>query len=260
MQMHRQVTPASSSIPWRESATAALANYRFYAHLHIRLFPYIYTYAKQPSRDRLADHPAARPGQPGRPEPYALQHGYRFGNEFLSPRCSRRTRRRPGLPARRELDRLLDQRPSGSQLITWNNANQSQIPLFVREGAIVPMLRTDVRTLCDANYVNNPQVSTMDGSWLIQAYPAGTSGFSAFDGTSLQCQGTAASGTITISSTARTITLRILGDQPTRSGATTWSCGAGNTRIGGSRLALRPAAGCIEIDFTHSGGTTIIEY
>ena len=25
-----------------------------------------------------------------------------------------------------------------------------------REGTIIPMLRSDVRTLCDANYVNNP--------------------------------------------------------------------------------------------------------
>jgi len=57
----------------------------------------------------------------------------------------------------------------------------------------------------------------MDGSWLIQAYPGGASEFSAFDGTRLQCQGTAASGTIT-------------------------------------------AAGFIEIDFAHSGRTTVINY
>ncbi len=57
----------------------------------------------------------------------------------------------------------------------------------------------------------------MDGSWLIQAYPGAASEFSAFDGTRLQCQGTAASGTIT-------------------------------------------AAGFIEIDFAHSGRTTVINY
>ncbi len=106
------------------------------------------------------------------------------------------------------------------------------------------MLGSDVRTLCDANYVNNPQVSTMDGSWLIQAYPGGASEFSAFVGTRLQCQGTAASGTITISSAARTITLRILGDEP---GAVRRDNvvlpGQGTPGSGITRLALRRRGG-----------------
>jgi hypothetical protein len=37
-------------------------------------------------------------------------------------------------------------------------------PVFAGEGTIIPMLGSDVRTLCDANLVSNPRVSTMDGS------------------------------------------------------------------------------------------------
>jgi len=76
------------------------------------------------------------------------------------------------------------------------------------------MLQSDVSTLCDANYVNNPQVDTMDGIWPIQAIPAAPPSSAPFGGTCLQRQGTAASGTITIPSAARTITVRIVGDEP----------------------------------------------
>jgi alpha-D-xyloside xylohydrolase len=118
-----------------------------------------------------------------------------------------------------------------------------------------------VRTLCDANYVNNPQVSTTDGSWLIQAYPGGAAEFSAYDGTQLECQGTAAAGTITISSAARTITLRILADKPAavrRDNVALPEQGTPGSGIPGWRYDA--ATGFIEVDFTHSGGTTVISY
>jgi hypothetical protein len=123
-----------------------------------------------------------------------------------------------------------------------------------------PESSSDVRTLCDANSVNNPQVSTMDGSWLIQAYPAGTPGFSMYDGTSLQCQGTAASGTIAVSSTARTITVRVPSNQPNsvrRDNVILPQQGTPGSGVPGWRYDA--AAGFTEVGFTHSGETTIVE-
>lgn len=261
MQMHRQVT-RELQFPWR-FGDQALANYQFFARLHVRLFPYLYTYAQQASTTGL---PIIRPlvllNQTDA-NTFAVEHAYCFGNEFLvAPMLTpNATQRDLYLPAGNWLDFWTNARHTGGQIITWANANQAQFPLFVREGAIIPMLRSDVRTLCDANYINNPQVSTMDGSWLIQTYPGGASEFDAFDGTRLQSQGTAASGTITISSTARTITLRILGDQPgtvRRDNAVLPQQGTPGSGVPGWRYDA--AAGFIEIDFTHSGGTTVIEY
>ena len=261
MQMHRQVT-RELQFPWR-FGDQALANYQFFARLHVRLFPYLYTYAQQASTTGL---PIIRPlvllNQTDA-NTFAVEHAYCFGNEFLvAPMLTpNATQRDLYLPAGNWLDFWTSARHTGGQIITWANANQAQFPLFVREGAIIPMLRSDVRTLCDANYINNPQVSTMDGSWLIQAYPGGASEFDAFDGTRLQCQGTAVSGTITISSTARTITLRILGDQPgtvRRDNAVLPQQGTPGSGVPGWRYDA--VAGFIEIDFTHSGGTTVIEY
>ena len=45
------------SLPWR-FGDQALANYQFFARLHVRLFPYIYTYAQQASMTGL---PIIRP-------------------------------------------------------------------------------------------------------------------------------------------------------------------------------------------------------
>jgi len=261
MQMHRQVT-RELQFPWR-FGDQALANYQFFARLRVRLFPYIYTYAQQASTTGL---PIIRPLvllNQADASTYAVQHAYCFGNEFLvAPMLEpNATQRALYLPAGNWLDFWTSTRHAGGQIITWTNANQAQFPLLVREGAIIPMLRSDVRTLCDPNYVNNPQVSTMDGSWLIQAYPGGASEFSVFDGTRLQCQGTAAAGTVTISSAARTITLRILGDEPgavRRDNVVLPEQGTPGSGTPGWRYDT--AAGFIEIDFTHSGGTTVIDY
>lgn len=123
------------------------------------------------------------------------------------------------------------------------------------------MLGSGVGTLCDANLVSNPRVSTMDGSWLTRAYPGGGSESSAFGDTCLQYQGAAGSGTTTISSAARTITLSVLGDEPgtiRRDNVVLPGQGTPGPGISGWRRDV--AAGFIEIGFTHSGRTTMINY
>ena len=123
------------------------------------------------------------------------------------------------------------------------------------------MLGSDVGTLCDANLVSNPRVSTIDGSWRTHAYPGGASESSAFDGTCLQCQSAAGSGTTTISSAARTITPSVLGHEP---GAVRCENvvlpGQGTPGPGTSGWRCDVAAGFIEIGVTRSGRTTVINY
>jgi alpha-D-xyloside xylohydrolase len=195
--MHRQVR-AGRQYPWR-FGDQALANYQFFTRLHMRLFPYIYTYAKQASTTGL---PIIRPlvllDQTDR-STFGVEHAYRFGNEFLvAPMVTpNATAREVYLPQGTWLDFWTNARHDGGQLVTWTNANQAQMPLFVREGAIVPMLPNDVRTLCDRNSVDDPQVSTMDSGLLVQIYPGGGSDFTVFDGTQIHCDGAAAAGTIT---------------------------------------------------------------
>jgi hypothetical protein len=91
MQMHRQIHAGSlRQYPWgyAESGEStdnnrALANYRFYAMLHTRLFPYLYTYAKQSGETGL---PILRPLvllHQDDPRTMSVEHTYYFGGDLL---------------------------------------------------------------------------------------------------------------------------------------------------------------------------------
>jgi alpha-D-xyloside xylohydrolase len=259
MQMHRQVA-RQLQYPWR-FGQAALANFQFFARLHVLLFPYIYTYAKIASTTGL---PIIRPLvllDQTDPNTFTVNHTYRFGNELLvAPMLTpNATARNLYLPHGDWIDFWNHSSHPGGQTFTWTNPDQSKLPLFVRAGAIIPMLPSDVRTLCDANYVNDPTVKTRGDDLLFQVYPAGASSFTVFDGTEAQCQGDAAGGTVTVTATARNIVLRILANAPDA------------VRLDGEPLAqaLAPGTpgwrfdattGFLEINFSHPGGVTTIEY
>ena len=119
MQMHRQVNGANlRQYPWGYPEAGetiadnrALDNYAFYATLHTRLFPYIYTYAKQSNQTGL---PIIRPLvliHPDDPKTFGIQHAYYFGADLLVAPVDRdEGDRAPGLPSGRGLARLLDER------------------------------------------------------------------------------------------------------------------------------------------------------
>ncbi len=227
LQMHRQVKkiqndPESTPFgqyPWGYGSNAE-ENFRFYAGLHTRLFPYIYTYAKESSESGL---PIVRPLvllHQDDPRTHVIAHTYLFGNELLvapviGPTLGGRTTERPVyLPRGNWRDYWTQERHAGGQEITYRSADQQQFPLFVREGAIVPMLRDEAETLCDANYANNPGVKTPnEGLWLL-IYPAGASSFTMYDGTSIRCERSGAQRTVTLDSTARPVVLKIFADEP----------------------------------------------
>jgi alpha-D-xyloside xylohydrolase len=231
MQMHRQVNNSNlRQYPWGypeggESAdnNKALANYKFYATLHMRLFPYLYSLAKQSGESGL---PILRPlvmMHQDDPQTFPVQHVYYFGaNLLVAPVIEPlATQRQVYLPEGDWFDFWTNEKHTGKQLITWKNPAQpvepaSKIPVFVKSGAILPLiLGEQVQTLCDANYVNNPAVKTWEGGLEIRVFPAGASQFDIFDGTVIQSNQASGSTTITIDSpTARPVLLRILAPPP----------------------------------------------
>jgi alpha-D-xyloside xylohydrolase len=278
MQMHRQVNPADlRQYPWgypQASETIdkndALDNYRFYASLHTRLFPYLYTHAKQ-SQDTGV--PILRPlvlMHQDDPNTFTVDHTYYFGNDLLvapviEPKV---TQRSLYLPEGTWFDFWTNQQHAGKQNITWTNPAQpaepkSKIPVFVRSGAIVPLVLGDsVETLCDPNYIDNSGLATWDGGIEASIYPDGASSFTIFDGTVITCVAGAASLTATVNSpTARPMMLRIHAVRPTtvrRDGT------ALNEAPSGAAFAAANAAwqfdanlGFVQVKFTHSGGATV---
>src|SRR5262249_29638957 len=150
----------------------ALQNFLFFAKLHVKLFPYLYTYAKEASVTGL---PIIRPLvllDQADVNTYGLRHVYRFGNNLLvAPMVTPNAPTRGVyLPAGTWIDFWTHERHPGQQTIQWTSTDPLRFPILVRQGAIVPMLLDDVQTLCDANYVNNPQIASPNTGLLVAIY------------------------------------------------------------------------------------------
>jgi alpha-D-xyloside xylohydrolase len=279
MQMHRQIHAGSlRQYPWGypeggESTdnNRALDNYRFYATLHTRLFPYTYTNAKQSGQTGL---PILRPLvllHQDDPRTATVQHAYYFGGDLLvapviAPNA---TERQLYLPEGDWFDFWTNERHAGKQDLTWKNPAQpnepkSKIPVFVRSGAIIPLiLGEDVASLCDANYVNNPGIKTWDGGLELRIYPAGSSRFTIYDGTDVLSVQGAGSTMITVTSpTSRPVLLRILAARPAgvKRDGTALSEAATPAAFDAASTAWRfdSALGFVLVKFSLAGGTARI--
>ncbi len=264
MQMHRQIS-ANNQYPWSYGADA-LTNYQFYAKLHTALFPYIYSYAKQASTNGL---PIIRPMvllNQDDPNVYGLKHSFYFGNELLvAPVVTNTaTTRLVYLPQGKWYDFFTNAVYTGGQNIIWSNATQSLMPVFVREGGIVPMISTNVQTLCDAGYVGNPSITTMTSALEFMIYPATSSSFTVYDGTSVQCQSNGTVVTTTLFSAPRPVLMRFFGAQPfgvERDGVPLQKF-ANATGFATNSLGWYYDAGTgfVNVKFNHAGGTTKIMF
>ena len=149
------------------------------------------------------------------PGTFAIQHTYYLGNELLvAPmNTASSTTRNVYLPAGNWYDYWTNAKYVGGQNLTWTNADTTKLPLFVRESAIVPMLANVPQTLCDANYVNNPAITTMDSALQFLVYPGPSlASFNLYDGTTAQCSRNGTATTFALSANARPIRLKIFAD------------------------------------------------
>jgi alpha-D-xyloside xylohydrolase len=217
MQMHRQVDPHTlRQYPWgypvageTVNENAALGNFRFYARLHLRLFPYIYSLARVSSETGM---PILRPlvlMNQDDPNTFEVQHAYYFGDDMLvAPVVDRdATGRDVYLPKGSWHDFWTGDQHEGGQLLRWSNPDRSRLPVFVRTGSVIPMLPDDVDTLCDADYVNNPALRTVGTGLLLLVHPGPHSQFPMYDGTELLQEG--ATRTVSLTSAQRAVRLQI---------------------------------------------------
>jgi alpha-glucosidase (family GH31 glycosyl hydrolase) len=278
MQMHRQVNPADlRQYPWGYPQAGetidqneALDNYQFYATLHTRLFPYLCTCAKQSQDTGL---PILRPlvlMHQDDPNTFPVNHSYYFGNDLLvapviEPKV---TQRSLYLPEGTWFDFWTNQQHAGKQNITWTNPAQpvepkSKIPVFVRSGAIVPLvLGESVDTLCDPNYINNPGLTTWNGDLEVSIYPAGSSSLTIFDGTTITCVADAVSTKVTVNSpSARAMVLRIHAARPAavRRDGVALNEAPSAAAFTAANVAWRFDAtlGFVMVRFPHAGGSTV---
>lgn len=211
-----QVHMTSNQGPW-DFGTEALEIFRDFAKLRTSLFPYLYE----------AVHEAARTGMPViRPMVLAYQgddraasarYQYMFGPDLLvAPMYQPGTHRAVYLPEGEWVDWWSGSMLDGKQTIEVH-APLAQIPLFVRSGAMLPLLPEDVDTLVPRSSKTDSSVVTIDDRRVIQIWP-GTRGERRIWGDlSAVLERVGGIATLHIESrTRRTVEVRLMYDRPAR--------------------------------------------
>jgi alpha-D-xyloside xylohydrolase len=152
MQMHRQVG-TGRQYAWSYGARA-LENYRACARLHSQLFPYIYKCAERASRTGL---PILQPlvlRHQDDARLAAVQDEYYFGDDLLVAPIADAgaTSRTVVLPPGRWVNWWTREKVDGGRDVVWSG-DVTRFPLYVRDGAVVPMLQDVPMSLCGEDYV-----------------------------------------------------------------------------------------------------------
>jgi alpha-D-xyloside xylohydrolase len=183
-----QVGDSSSQMPWEFTAAngrtiQSLDIYRRYARLHLRLFPYTWSYG---TSIRATGHPIVRPV--GLAYPALGEHPadeYLLGDFLLVA---------PVITAGQTARDVLF--PPGTWLDWWTGAEQigaakrsvaadlATLPLFIQRGGIVPMLRDTIDTLAPATLAGVDSFANDPGLLVVRVAPAkDLTTFRVFDGT-----------------------------------------------------------------------------
>ena len=255
MQMHRRV-PRGLQYPW-SYGEAALETYRAFARLHVSLFPYIYSYAKVAADTGV---PIIRPlvlMNQRDPNTYGVKHTFLFGNELLVAPiiAGNATSRDVYLPAGGWYDYWTNRRFEGGRVVTWSGA-RAQLPLFAREGAIIPLISPDVQTLVDSTYVGSTSLVTMTNALELAVYPAGASQFALYDGTRVSCQDASGTINLTFTSAARPVRFRILQAHRPSSVTVNDLTLAERANLDASEAGWAQTGDFITVNFPHPGGTS----
>jgi alpha-D-xyloside xylohydrolase len=187
-----QIGTSSNDVAWEPTPENGFDEemldwYREYTRLHLRLFPYEWTYAQRIAVD-------------GRPIQRALglaypelgvhpDDTYMFGDNLLvAPVVDRGARSREViLPPGRWFDWWTGQQVyEGEQTITVD-APLETLPLFVRAGSIVPMLRPTIDTMSPTTAPDLvDSYATTAGPLHVRLAPGPSSSFEVFDGTEIR--------------------------------------------------------------------------
>jgi len=169
-----QVHMTSNLGPW-DFGDQALAIYRRFAALHTALYPYRLDAAHEAAQCGM---PIIRPmvlAFPGDPAAWSHRYQYLYGPDLLvAPIYQPGTRRSVYLPRNPDHAEWYDYwsgaRYSGGELIEID-APLERIPLFVRGGAIIPMLPPGVDTLVARHAAMASDVIAMDERRQLQIWP-----------------------------------------------------------------------------------------
>jgi alpha-D-xyloside xylohydrolase len=185
-----QVGTSSNTVAWEKAGGPGFDDelldlYRLYTRLHLRLFAYEWTYAQRLAQD---GRPIARPLGLAYPELKAHPNDtYMFGDDLLvAPVVVRDQRARdvlfpPGKWASWWTGEIFDGGVGGATVNV--KAELGVLPLFVREGGVVPLLRPTIDTMSPTTVPDQvDSYATSPGVLWARVLPGAKGAFSLFDG------------------------------------------------------------------------------
>ena len=187
-----QVGTNSNDVPWEfetesgERDETLLESYRKYARLHLRLWPYEWTYAQNIATD---GRPIQRPF--GLAFPETGEHPwdcYLFGEHlFVAPILERgAVARDVTFPPGEWIDWWTGNVYQGGQTKSVD-APLGTLPLYVARGGIVPMLRPTIDTMAPTTHPEEiDSYATTPGVLFVRAVPGIANVFEMFDGTKIE--------------------------------------------------------------------------
>ena len=170
--------------------------FRVYADLHIQLFPYLYTFALRAQETGV---PIQRPL--GLVEADGGRHPsdqYFFGDAlYVAPVERAETTKDVAMPAGTWFDWWDDAAYQGAKTHEVD-APLAKLPLFARQGAIVPMLSPGVQTLSDKPELSHLAPAAYDGSLQVRVVTGAEGAFDAYDGSRFVYEETLGDGAQTL--------------------------------------------------------------
>jgi alpha-D-xyloside xylohydrolase len=185
-----QIGTSSNDVAWEPTPengfdADTLAWYRDYTRLHLRLWPYLWTYTAEIGRG--AGRPIARALGLAHPE-LGVHPGdeYLLGDHLLvAPIVTRGAREREVVfPAGRWIDWFRgDVHGEGTETIP---AELYELPLYLAEGGIVPLLRPTIDTLSPSIDPGVDSWATTPGDLWARIFPGAASAFVLYDGARIE--------------------------------------------------------------------------
>ncbi|MCB9607691.1 MAG: glycoside hydrolase family 31 protein [Polyangiaceae bacterium] len=185
-----QIGTSTNSVAWDPNGGPGFDQemldwYRVYTRIHLRLFPYLWTYAQDL---KVSGRPIARPL--GLAYPELARHPndiYILGDSILvAPVVDRDARSREVIfPAGRWVNWWTGAVQEGGTTVSVD-APLGQIPVYVREGGVVPMLRPTIDTMAPTTLpAEVDSYATTPGVLYARVVAGEATTFAVFDGAEL---------------------------------------------------------------------------
>jgi alpha-D-xyloside xylohydrolase len=205
MQLHRQTTH-NRQYAW-SFGQAGLDNYRAWATFHTQLAPYMASMYKVATDTGV---PIVRPLvmlDPDNAQAAAVRFVFGVGSELVAaPVNANVTTRNVTMPSGTWFDVKTGAKTAGGQISV--DAPLGELPLYVREGGIVPMHLDAPATLNEKEYVANDAIASPTGGLSVLVVPSATArSLTMYDGTTIAIVD---ASTITVDGPARDLELKVL--------------------------------------------------